>query len=602
MPIGSPAQTGPGGVGNATNNVLWLRADGSNYADGDQVSIWLDQSGNGNHVEQPNAAQQPIFYSGLMNGYPVIEFDNNFTAGQNDFLRNLNPFNLDGTPGLTIFTVTRRNALGDARVIISKRVNVDDNASYMVFFFNSNFLNVDIVNLDNRFTTGPTGFSNGANWLLSVRYDGTSPIGQRSRVYNGENLVITWTENATSIPTNNSPLVIGATHIGNNRPFGGNMAEIIQYRTAVNVAERIIVNNYLSAKYNIVLGINDVYVMDDPANGNYDHEVAGIGRFDVSNMHLDAQGTGLVRILNASNLGDNEFLMWGHDNGIAQATEFIDVPGIVEARFNRVWRVSERSTAGAAVDVGAIDLRVDLNGLGAIDVDDLVLLVDTDNDGAFQDETAISGAIDLGGDIYQFTGVTALADTRRFTFGTTDAAFTPLPVDLITWEGSCEDGKTVLKWVTAQEKENDFFTIERSLDAKNWVEVVKIDGAGNSEVQLEYEFKGLESIPGTTYFRLKQTDFDGTFAYSKIIRVTCQEESKFSLTVYPNPSNGIFKINLSQAGAEISIFDSTGKPVFHQQVQTQETFIDISDFPSGIYFLQAWNGREVVGKKVVVER
>ncbi|MCH6235255.1 T9SS type A sorting domain-containing protein [Cognataquiflexum rubidum] len=69
------------------------------------------------------------------------------------------------------------------------------------------------------------------------------------------------------------------------------------------------------------------------------------------------------------------------------------------------------------------------------------------------------------------------------------------------------------------------------------------------------------------------------------------------MTVAPNPSNGIFQINLSQAGIEIHIFDSMGKPIFQQQVETQETFIDLSGFPFGIYFLKAWNGREVVGER-----
>jgi hypothetical protein len=74
------------------------------------------------------------------------------------------------------------------------------------------------------------------------------------------------------------------------------------------------------------------------------------------------------------------------------------------------------------------------------------------------------------------------------------------------------------------------------------------------------------------------------------------------LTVAPNPSNGIFKVNLSQADTEIHIYDAMGKTIFHQQVQTHETYIDLSAFPSGIYFLQVRNGREVVEKKVVVER
>lgn len=602
MPVVSAAQTGPGGVGNATNNGLWLRGDAANYLPDEPVSIWLDQSGNGNHVRQTNAAQQPIFREGIINEYPMIEFDDVSSAGQNDFLTAPSHPSLDNTAGLTIFTVTQRSNTGSAHSIISKRRNIGDNAAYMVFFFTGNYLNVDIVDNNNRFTSNPFGTGVFQNRIWTARYDGTAGSTVRSRIYLGENLVITWPENDSSIPAYDSPLVIGSTHVGDIRSFGGHMAEIILYGKAVNDAERIIVNNYLSAKYSILLASNDAYVMDEPVNGNFDHEVAGIGRINAANQHLDAQGTGLVRILNASNLGDNEFLIWGHDNGIAEAVEFIDVPPSVEARFQRIWRVSERSTAGASVDVGAIDLRVDLNGLGTIDHDDLVLLVDTDNDGLFEDEMPITGALDLGGDIYEFASVTALVDFSRFTFGTTNAAFTPLPVDLIRWEGTCQDGKTVLQWETATEKENDFFSIERSTDAKNWVSVVRVEGAGNSEVRLEYEFHGVESISGISYFRLKQTDRDGTFTYSPVISINCPQASKFSLTLAPNPSNGIFKINLSQAGSEIHIFDTIGKTIFYQQVETQETFIDLSGFPSGIYFLQAWNGREMVGKKVVVER
>lgn len=88
----------------------------------------------------------------------------------------------------------------------------------------------------------------------------------------------------------------------------------------------------------------------------------------------------------------------------------------------------------------------------------------------------------------------------------------------------------------------------------------------------------------------------------KVIQLTCQQESKFSLTVFPNISNGICKTNLSQANSEIHIFDAMVKSVHQQQVETQETFIDLSRFPSGIYFLQAWNGRSLVGRRVVVER
>ncbi len=87
------------------------------------------------------------------------------------------------------------------------------------------------------------------------------------------------------------------------------------FGTNVNAAQRIIIDNYLSAKYNIPLTSGKIYTQDDPANGNYDFDVAGIGRIDANDINADAKGAGMVEMLNPSNLADNEFLFWGDDGG-----------------------------------------------------------------------------------------------------------------------------------------------------------------------------------------------------------------------------------------------------------------------------------------------
>lgn len=97
------AQTGPGGVDNSTNNVLWLRADAIISSNNQPLDEWRDQSGNGNHVRQANPVQQPLFITNFMNGYPVVRFDNNNAANQNDFMWGDDDDSLDGTNGLTIF-------------------------------------------------------------------------------------------------------------------------------------------------------------------------------------------------------------------------------------------------------------------------------------------------------------------------------------------------------------------------------------------------------------------------------------------------------------------------------------------------------------------
>ncbi|MGB3870083.1 MAG: hypothetical protein WA937_11555 [Flavobacteriales bacterium] len=133
--------------------------------------------------------------------------------------------------------------------------------------------------------------------------------------------------------------------------WDGDIAEVIGYTTALNSAQQVIMANYLAAKYGITLGADDIYVQDDPANGNYDHEVAGIGRISASSMQTSSRGSGIVQVSAPSNLGNNEFLIWGHDNGTLGYWGAGDRPAGVQERLARTWRVNEVNLSGAAVDV-----------------------------------------------------------------------------------------------------------------------------------------------------------------------------------------------------------------------------------------------------------
>lgn len=598
------AQTGPGGVGNPTNNALWLRADAIVSANGSPINEWRDQSGNGNDVRQPNAAQQPLFINNFMNGYPVVRFDDIQGGNQNDFMWGDDDDSLDGTNGLTIFSVLRRNRNGNARSIVSKRNDVNDEQSYMFFFFGGNHLYADVVGTGNRIQTNTNNFLAGQNHLVLFTFNGLlTPENARYDLFRENFLEPTTKRNPPeSIPNFSSPLVIGATHIGDPRPFAGDMAEIIIYRKALNNTERIIVNNYLSAKYNIPLSQNDVYRMDDPANGDFDHEVAGIGRLSATDLHTDSRGTGLVRIFGATDLNDNEFLMWGHNNQIAEALEFIDVPALdgVEARFERVWRASEINTAGIPVDVGAINIQFDLNGLGPVTADDLRLLVDTNNNGSFADETPIAGATAVGGGIYQFSGVTAIANGSRFTIGTINVERTSLPVEFLIFEGNCSGGRPKIHWSTAMERENDYFEIQQSKDARNWEVVGIVKGAGFSDQVLDYSFADLKPFSGMAYFRIKQVDYDGTYDFSRVIMVNCGDRFENRIVVSPNPSSGRVNINLMGAEGEISIIDAQGKAHLIQFPIKGRGEVDLSHLPNGVYFVHTKLNQAVVTKKLVL--
>lgn len=586
------AQTGPGGVGTSFNNALWLRANTgtSTTTHGAAIASWNDQSGNGNNVTQSNANQRPLYISNFMNGYPVIQFDNNNSAGQNDYLTGVDAASLDNTAGLSVFTVTRMTNLGDARNIIAKRTNVGVNQAYMFFYYTSNYMWLDVVSNDNRFSTNPTTYTTGTNYILDFIYDGTLAAASRSKIYTNNSLTTTATETNTSIPDYNSPLIIGSTHIGDNRPFGGYIAELIIFRTALGTASRIIVDNYLAAKYGINLTTNDIYTMDNVGSGNYDHEVAGIGRETSLDLNTDAQGTAIVRILNPSDLNDNEYLLWGHDNGIQQAID-TDVPAAVEARFQRVWRVSEVNKSNAAVDVGSVEIRWDLSTLGPVTASDLRLLVDTDNDGIFSDETPISSAVDLGGGIYSFTGVTALVNQRRFTLATVNQSQTPLPIELVDFTADPIEGMQVdLKWKTMSESNNDYFLVQHSKDGQQWTDKFKIDGAGNSAEPLDYTTIDKSPAMGTNYYRLKQVDFDGGFTYSEV-RLCLFTPT--TLEVFPNPSEQIISIEgLNETTDYLRIRNALGQLVLEINPQefSSKQIIDISGLASGVYLIETSQG------------
>lgn len=432
-----------------------------------------------------------------------------------------------------------------------------------------------------------------------MRYDGTSPPASRVNVYNGEQLITTNTESSASIPAYTSPLVVGATHVGDNRAFGGYISEIIIYRKAVNSAERILVNNYLSAKYNIALTSNDVYTMDDPVNGDYDHEVAGIGRIDALNFSNEGQGSSIVRVLNPNNLNDNEFFMWGHDNGIPQAIEFIDVPPPVYARFDRVWRASELNTIGTPVNVGAVNMRFDLNGLGPVNPSHLRLLVDVNNNGVFADDPSIAGATDLGGGIYQFTAVSQIQHSFRFTIARIDAA-TPLPVELSEWTIECTEKGVLAKWTAASESNNNYFILEKSKDGKNWMDVAKIKGAGNSNIDLQYNYLDKISL-GLVYYRLKQVDFNGKITRFNVQSANCGQNEWDKINIYPNPTNEILNIEPPSNDYNVQLLDMTGKHLRSIQLTERTTKIDVSALANGIYILTISNDNFKHVKRIVIQ-
>lgn len=160
-----------------------------------------------------------------------------------------------------------------------------------------------------------------------------------------------------------------------------------------------------------------------------------------------------------------------------------------------------------------------------------------------------------------------------------------LPIELTSFTGMCENNQTTIEWVTSTEINNDFFTLEQSADGASYSEVTKVQGAGNSNVNNYYK-TALESSKEDTYFRLKQTDYDGQFAYSKPIYVKC-DDNNYSTDVYPNPATNEINVKYDFKNKDIVgyIINVLGERVksFNSNSDNNILNISIADLPNGLY-------------------
>ncbi len=188
---------------------------------------------------------------------------------------------------------------------------------------------------------------------------------------------------------------------------------------------------------------------------------------------------------------------------------------------------------------------------------------------------------------------------------------TPLPISLLDFNAYPVLEQVEIVWTTATEINNDYFTIERSKDGITFEELMKVQGAGNSNQILNY--KELDSNPfeGTSFYRLKQTDFDGTYTYSDIRVVNFNHvASNSSINVYPNPVNekGIFIKNgmLEDSRISIKLTDMLGQliqeNVLHVNPLGDIQFIEFTNQVSvGVYQLQIRNNQKLEVVKLIVK-
>jgi hypothetical protein len=169
-----------------------------------------------------------------------------------------------------------------------------------------------------------------------------------------------------------------------------------------------------------------------------------------------------------------------------------------------------------------------------------------------------------------------------------------LPVELVYFTAEASDETTVLTWQTASERNNDYFSIQKSSDGLDFMEIGQVLGNGTSLETNAYTFTDERPVVGLNYYRLKQVDFDGQFTYSKIVSV--KMTSKASFEVYPSITSGDLTIKSTDEGQdvqEILIFDSMGRLAHSYEVEESGPYtkLNVAGLPNGAYYLKIATGR-----------
>jgi hypothetical protein len=177
--------------------------------------------------------------------------------------------------------------------------------------------------------------------------------------------------------------------------------------------------------------------------------------------------------------------------------------------------------------------------------------------------------------------------------GTFAISTTPLPVDLISFDVKKFGSQVQLSWATASEINNDYFQVERSMDGVNFLAIGRVEPKISGERTNTYSFVDNNAVSGINYYRLRQVDIDGRFAFSGVRSIRFGSDKSSFIELAPNPASTEVKISFesSSLNTTISVIDITGRIILSREVAAGNSVenLNISDLQSGVYIVRANN-------------
>lgn len=230
--------------------------------------------------------------------------------------------------------------------------------------------------------------------------------------------------------------------------------------------------------------------------------------------------------------------------------------------------------------------------------------------------TLINGFTPASGSVYNFITGTSVFNTFvlenlpgagwtvPYAANGADAKYDgALPVELLNFSGlRINNEKVDLKWLVTMEQNLQFYEVERRLESEN--QFVKV-GTKNAEGFAAYSLTDHNNFTGNSYYRLKMINLDGSFKYSNTVLVGGNPNTP-TISVYPNPSIGIFNLtcNHFESNIEISVIDVLGRTVFEKTIeptQNQTIAIDLQNEAKGFYTLKIKSNATEINQKMIID-
>ncbi len=357
-----------------------------------------------------------------------------------------------------------------------------------------------------------------------------------------------------------------------------------------------------------------------PTSTSYNRFVNGIGRESATDTVLGTRlttGMGVSSGTVAGNFlqSDGDYITFGMNCPLGPGTSVANISAPIAQRWINDWYINKTD---AGTTGGTVRIYFDYSDYGYTGgfspgvAANYELLVRNSTAGTFSIVAGTTKSV-VGDRVVFDVNASSITTNAYYTIGTQSTSVSPLPIELLSFNATANNDRVDLNWATATEKNNKFFTIERSQNGVQFEDLKKVNSKaanGNSLVRLDYNDVDPYPYEGMSYYRLKQTDITGESTHSQPVDVYFSYSNDIAIMVRPNPNEGEFTLDFkgvkkNNGTAQVTLFDALGKKVYQESLSLSKDVNSFQIMPSeklvkGVYFLSCVFERTTYTKKIVV--